>query len=69
MDSFTNKAQFDAGFSKSLKLKDDTVPTILDLTVMLHYTSVSKCFHYVVTIALSLFLTDRLIRIELFMHF
>ncbi len=26
-DSFTNKAQFDVGFSKRLKLKDDVVPT------------------------------------------
>ncbi len=33
-DSFTNKAQFDVGFSKRLKLKDDTVPTILGPTVM-----------------------------------
>ncbi len=54
-DSFTNKAQFDAGFSKRLKLKDNAVPTILDLTVMPHHTSVSyiNCFYYVVTIALS----------------
>ncbi len=29
--SFTNKAQFDAGFSERLKLKDDAVPTILYL--------------------------------------
>ncbi len=29
-DSFTNKAQFDMGFSKRLKLKDDVVLTILD---------------------------------------
>ncbi len=34
VDSFTNKAQFDAGFSESLKLKDNVVPTILDSTVM-----------------------------------
>ncbi len=34
VDSFTNKAQFDVVFSKRLKLKDDAVPTILDLTVM-----------------------------------
>ncbi len=27
VDSFTNKAQFDAGFSERLKLKDDTVTT------------------------------------------
>ncbi len=33
-DSFINKAQFDAGFSERLKLKDDAVPTILDLTVI-----------------------------------
>ncbi len=33
-DSFTNKAQFNAGFSERLKLKDNAVPTILDLTVM-----------------------------------
>ncbi len=29
-DSFTNKAQFDAGFSERLKLKDDAVPSILE---------------------------------------
>ncbi len=33
-DSFTNKAQFDAGFSERLKLKDGAVLTILDVTVM-----------------------------------
>ncbi len=36
-DSFTNKAQFDAGFSERLKRKiekDDTVPAISDPTVM-----------------------------------
>ncbi len=59
-ESFTNTAQFDAGFSKRLKLKDGSVQTILDLTVMLHHTSVNNCFYYVVTIALSL-LTERLI--------
>ncbi len=37
---FTNKAQFDTGFSERLKPKDNAVPTILDLTVMLHHTSV-----------------------------
>ncbi len=48
-DSFTNKAQFDAVFSERVKLKDDAVPTILDLTVMLQHTSVSICLlhdHY-----------------------
>ncbi len=55
-DSFTNKAQFDVGFSM----------TILD--PMWHHTSVSNCFYYVITIASSL-LTDRLIYIELFMCF
>ncbi len=40
VDSFTNKAQFDTGFSESLKLKDNAVPTILDPTVMLHHTTV-----------------------------
>ncbi len=29
-DSFTNKAQFDAGYSERLKLTDDAVPTVLD---------------------------------------
>ncbi len=53
-DSFTNKAQFNAGFSERLKLKDDAVLTILDLTVMSQHTSVSNCFYYVVTIALLL---------------
>ncbi len=33
VDSFTNKAQFDVGFSERLKLKDDAVQAILDLTV------------------------------------
>ncbi len=54
------------GFSERLKLKDDVVSTILD--PMWHHTSVSNCFYYVITIALSL-LTDRLICIELFMCF
>ncbi len=53
VDSFTNKAQFDARFSERLKLKDDAVSIILDTTVMLHHTSVSNCFYYVITIALS----------------
>ncbi len=48
-----NKAQFDMGFSERLKLKDDAVMTILDPTVMLQHTSVSNCFYYMVTIALS----------------
>ncbi len=56
-DSFTNKAQFDAGFSERLKLKDDAVLTILDPTVMSQHTSVSNCFYYLVTIALSV-ITD-----------
>ncbi len=34
-DSFINKAQFDEGCLKRLKLNDDTVPTIFYLTVML----------------------------------
>ncbi len=38
-----------------LKLKDNAVPAILDLAVMLQHTSV--CFYYMVTIALS-FITD-----------
>ncbi len=50
--SFTNKAQFDAGFSERLKLKD-AASTILDLTVMSQHTSVSNSFYYVITIALS----------------
>ncbi len=29
-DSFANKAQFDAGFSERLKLKDDATPNILN---------------------------------------
>ncbi len=37
-DSFTNKAQFDAGFPERLKLKDDAVPTVLDPTVMSQHT-------------------------------
>ncbi len=50
---FVYKAQFDTWFSKGLKLKDDAVPTILDLTVMSQHTSVSNCLYYVVTIVLS----------------
>ncbi len=42
-------------------LKDDAVLTILD--PMSHHTSVSNCFHYVITIALSV-ITDRLICTE-----
>ncbi len=52
-DSFTNQVRFDAGFSERLKLKDNAVPIILDLTVMSQNTSVSNCFYYVITIALS----------------
>ncbi len=47
-DSFTNKAQFDTGFSERFK-QDNAVPTIMDLTVMSHHTSVSNCLlcgHY-----------------------
>ncbi len=55
MDLFTNKAQFDVGFSERLKLKDEAVLTILDQTV----TS-SNCFYYMITIAFSV-ITDRLI--------
>ncbi len=51
-DSFTNKTPFDEGFSERLKLKDDVVSTILD--PMWHHTSVSNCFYYMITIALSL---------------
>ncbi len=56
-DLFTNKAQFEAGFSEILKLKDDAVP---DMTVMSHHTSVSNYFNYVVTITFSV-ITDCLI--------
>ncbi len=41
VDSFINKAQFDAGFSESLKLKDNIVPTILDSTVLSQHTRVT----------------------------
>ncbi len=40
-DLFTNKAQFNAGFSERLKLKDDAVPNISDPTVMSQHTSVT----------------------------
>ncbi len=63
VDSFTNKAQFNAGFSERLKLKDDAVSTILDPTVMSQHTSVSNCFHYVITIAFFI-ITGRLICTE-----
>ncbi len=46
-DSYTNKEQFDAGFSERLKLKDDAVQTILDLTVMSHNTSVSTLTDFI----------------------
>ncbi len=42
-DLFTNNAQIDVGFSERLKLKDDAVPAILDMTVMSQHTSVSNC--------------------------
>ncbi len=64
----TFDAQFDAGFSERWKVKGDAVPTILDPTVMSHYTSVSNCFYYVVTIALSV-ITDCLICMECFCIF
>ncbi len=49
---FANKAQFKAGFSEILKLKDDAVLTILDVTIMLQ----DKCdyiFCYMFTSPLS----------------
>ncbi len=63
-DLFTNKAQFNVGFSERLKLKDNAVywMTILDLTVISH-RRVSNCFHYMVTIAWYV-ITDRLICTE-----
>jgi len=61
MGSFTNNIQFDSGFSEILKLKDDAVLAILD--PMLHHTSVSNCFYYVITITLSV-ITDRFIYVE-----
>ncbi len=47
-------------FSERLNLKDDALPTILDL--MSHHTSVSNVnwFYYVATIASSI-ITDRLL--------
>ncbi len=45
-DLFTNKTQFDAGFSERLKLKDDAVPTLFDPTVIAKHTGVSNCFYY-----------------------
>ncbi len=42
VDSFTNKAQFDTGFSEILKDDDVPSPTILDLTVMLKNTQVLR---------------------------
>ncbi len=47
-------------FFRKIEIKDDAVPATLDPTVMTQHTSVSNCFHYVVTIALSV-ITDRLI--------
>ncbi len=51
VNSFTNKTQFDAGFSERLKLKDDA--DYIDPTVMSQHTSVNNCFYDMVTIALS----------------
>ncbi len=53
MDLFTKNTQFYTVFAERLKLIDDAVPTILDLTVISHHTCVSNCFYYVVPIALS----------------
>ncbi len=53
MDKFTNKAQFDTGFLERVKLIYKGVPDILDP----HHTSVSNCYYYVITIALSV-ITD-----------
>ncbi len=50
VDFFINKVQFNVGFSERLKLKDDAVPTILDLTGM----SQSNCFYW--SLLLCLFL-------------
>ncbi len=61
-DLFRNKARFNKILRK-LKLKDGAVLTILDLTVMLQRTSVSNCFSYIVTSALSV-ITHCLIRIR-----
>ncbi len=44
MDSFTNKEQFDAGFSERLKPNDDAMPTILILNLMFYHPSVSNYF-------------------------
>ncbi len=49
VDSFTNNAQFEAGFSERLKIKDNAVPAILDTTVMSHQTRYLKwLFHCIV---------------------
>ncbi len=53
---FKNSAEFNAGFSEKRKLTDDS---LLDQTVMSRHSSVSNCFYYVVTIALSV-ITHRL---------
>ncbi len=58
VDLFTNKKQFDAGFSERLKIKDKPVSAIWNPTEMSHQCSI--CFYYVVTIALSV-ITDSLI--------
>ncbi len=50
-------------FQKDLKIKDDVVLTILDLTVMSQHKCVSDCFHYAITMALSI-ITDHLICIK-----
>ncbi len=53
MDSFTNKAKFDTGFSERLKLKDNAVLAIMDPTALLQHASVSNSIYCVVNIALS----------------
>lgn len=54
---FADKAQFDAGFRKYSKY-GDVVATILDLSVMLHHTSVTVLNTFAITLTVN---TDHLI--------
>ncbi len=60
MDSFTDKAQFDTGFSERLKLKDNAVIAVLTILSRCFYcvvTALSVIFRYVLRLSIYVFLT------------
>ncbi len=59
MDLFSNKEQFDTGFSKRLKLKNICCADYFESNSNVAPHNLINCFYYMVTIALSNF-TDRL---------